>query len=329
MTAVKRTPFALLIEIPNLSFAASNGAGAATEPKSRTRSRVRLKMMRDGRGGTPPFTSGPHTAAHSGSAQSMRPSGSLSIRSLQISAKRHVDVQSSLLFRLPSSHSSPHSISPLPQVSDTPLHWPPSQASPPVQLWPSSQAMPFGAMTSAGQFLETPSQVSGTSHESRAGRHTAPVLPAVCAHWPFRHVSRVHGLPSSSQKVPFGWSWFDGQASWTPSQNSATSQEFAGGRHSVVLLASAGQVTDVPVQNSATSQTPAAARHVDTAGRYPSAGHDGVTPSQVSAMSHGPAIGRQTCPAAVAPAPVQVPATHVEDDEQMSPSLQTVPFGFS
>src|SRR5206468_9523316 len=45
---------------------------------------------------------------------------------------------------------------------------------------------------------------------------------------------------------------------------------------------------------SAASQTPAAARHSEVGGWKVSAGQSALTPSQLSATSHGPATGRQT-----------------------------------
>src|SRR5439155_22480948 len=63
----------------------------------------------------------------------------------------------------------------------------------------------------------------------------------------------------------------------------------------------------------ATSQPPGAARHAGGAGWRVSAGQSSLTPSQLSATSHGPAAGRQTpvllaSAGHAARAPVQVSA---------------------
>src|SRR5207249_1642060 len=93
---------------------------------------------------------------------------------------------------------------------------------------------PAGSRTSAGQSLETPSQLSAMSHDPAAGRQTAVLF------------------------------WSAGQAPSEPVQNSAASQAPAAARHWEVegLKASAGQAALVPVQNSATSHGPAAPRHI-------------------------------------------------------------------
>src|SRR5262245_5787836 len=107
-------------------------------------------MIRDRRAGMPPFTSGPQIDEHSGSEQSILPSGSLSTRSLQISSRRQLAEQLSPLTVLKSSHCSPQSISPLPHRVDNPRHSPVSHASETVQASPSSQARPSGLWMSVG-----------------------------------------------------------------------------------------------------------------------------------------------------------------------------------
>src|SRR5437763_1136200 len=99
--------------------------------------------------------------------------------------------------------------------------------------------MPADFLTSAGQAVVLPPQVSARSRAPAAPRHTAPLFPAGCAQVMVlpSHRSRVHGLVSAVHAVPAD------------------------------CLASAGQVVLVPVQFSATSHSPAAARH--TAPAFP------------------------------------------------------------
>src|SRR5437762_1777286 len=89
--------------------------------------------------------------------------------------------------------------------------------------------------------------------------------------------------------VPAGWRASGGQAAFTPSQFSVTSQIPADGQHGAVLFASTGQAALEPVQFSAGSQTPAEARHTTVDDWKTSAGQASFTPSQLSATSHTPA----------------------------------------
>src|SRR2546422_32109 len=87
-------------------------------------------------------------------------------------------------------------------------------------------------MTSAGQVVLDPVQVSAGSHPPAEARQTAPALPTACgqvAPVP-SHRSRVQGFASAVQAVP------------------------------LVFLASVGQLVLDPVQLSARSHSPAAAR---------------------------------------------------------------------
>src|SRR5207253_405221 len=103
------------------------------------------------------------------------------------------------------------------------------------------------------------------------------------------------------------WKPSAGQASFTPSQLSATSHGPALARHSAVLFASAGQAASVPVQVSAGSQTPAEARHSTVAGWKPSVGQSSFTPSQLSATSQGPALHASPSSAQAVPLAAGVP----------------------
>ena len=65
------------------------------------------------------------------------------------------------------------------------------------------------ANPSAGHVALVPVQFSATSQSPAAARHTVPAFPAGCVHAgapavPL-HTSLVHGLPSSVQPVPAGW----------------------------------------------------------------------------------------------------------------------------
>ena len=82
-----------------------------------------------------------------------------------------------------------------------------------------------------------------------------------------------------------------------PSQTSAVSQAPAAARHSLVSLASTGQLAPSPSQVSAASQTPAAERQTVVSGSKTSAGQASLMPSQTSATSQVPAAARQTVPA--------------------------------
>src|SRR5206468_228421 len=80
-----------------------------------------------------------------------------------------------------------------------PLHWSSVQG-----LVSAVQAVPDGFLTSDGQLVLDPSQLSATSHSPPTARQPAPALPAGCwqvvlvpLHW-----SRVQGLPSSVQAAP-------------------------------------------------------------------------------------------------------------------------------
>ena len=130
----------------------------------------------------------------------------------------------------------PSSVQPLLslQLIGVPPQLPPVHTSGDVQALPSLQGVLSGLWPSVGQDVDVPSQDSGTSHESTAGRQTPPVAN-----------------PSAGQLGP------------VPSQDSATSHTPFALRQTVpVANPSAGQKMLVPVQTSATSQTPLEARHV-------------------------------------------------------------------
>src|SRR5437867_6458147 len=95
--------------------------------------------------------------------------------------------------------------------------------------------MPADFLTSAGQAVVTPSQVSARSHSPAAARQTAPAALMASA----------------------------GQGALVPVQFSAASHRSTAARQTVLegRKALAGQVVLVPVQVSAASQGPAAARH--------------------------------------------------------------------
>src|SRR5205823_4553920 len=88
------------------------------------------------------------------------------------------------------------------------------------------------------------------------------------------------------------------QASFVPSQVSVV-QRLPSSVHPVpaATFPSAGHAGPVPVQLSAASHSPAEARHTVKLDRKASGGQALLVPSHVSSTSHGPAIGRQTAPA--------------------------------
>src|SRR5881296_1494233 len=95
--------------------------------------------------------------------------------------------------------------------------------------------MPADFLTSAGQAVVTPPQVSARSHSPAAARQTVPAPLMASA----------------------------GQVALDPVQFSAASHRSTAARQTVLegRKALAGQVVLVPVQVSAASQGPAAARH--------------------------------------------------------------------
>src|SRR5439155_21762235 len=97
-----------------------------------------------------------------------------------------------------------------------------------------------------------------------------------------RHATPAGRKPSGGQSLP------------TPSQLSATSQRSAAGRHSRLLLRSAGHAAFDPVQVSVRSHTPAAARHTVPEGSSVSLGQSVLVPVQFSATSQSPAAGPHT-----------------------------------
>src|SRR5439155_1512800 len=128
------------------------------------------------------------------------------------------------------------------------------------------------------------------------GRHSAVLLVSAghSGPLPVQKSSTSHPPVAGRQSVLPGAKASAGQSSWTPSQLSAVWLGPDGGRHSAVLLASAGQPGPVPVQKSSTSHTPVAGRQSVLLGAKASAGQPSSTPSQLSAVSHGPAAGRHS-----------------------------------
>src|SRR5438034_997588 len=226
--------------------------------------------------------------------------------------------------------------------------------------------MPADFLTSAGQAVVTPAQVSATSHSPAAARHTVPAFPAGCVQVLVlpSHRSRVHGLVSAVHAVPADCLASAGQVVLVPVQLSATSHSPAAARHTapafpagcvhvalvplhtsvvhtlpssvqVVPLAfktSAGQAVVTPSQVSARSHSPAAARQTVPAVLMASAGQAVLVPVQVSAMSHPPAAARHTVPAFPA-ACVHVGAPtvplHTSAVHTLPSSVQLVPAAFT
>src|SRR5436309_1585398 len=129
-------------------------------------------------------------------------------------------------------------------------------------------AVPVLALAAArNPMIFAPGQVSATSHSFAAVRHTAPALPGGC--WQSvlvpSQVSAVQGSPSSPQGAP-------------------------------ALPAGCVHVALVPLHTSAVQGLPSSERAAPAGGTAP-AGQALFVPSQLSAMSHGPAAARQTVPA--------------------------------
>src|SRR5207249_3978938 len=184
---------------------------------------------------------------------------------------------------------------------------------------------------SGGQSLLAPSQLSARSQAPAAGRHTAELLASAgqLGPVPGQLSAGSHAPCEARHTVEAGWKASGGQAAPVPSQVSAASHAPAAGRHtappfparcwqasfvpsqvSVVqrlpssvhgvpagTFPSAGHAGPVPVQVSAASHSPAEARHTVKLDRKASGGQALLVPSHVSSTSHGPAIGRQTAPA--------------------------------
>jgi hypothetical protein len=149
-----------------------------------------------------------------------------------------------------------------------PMQTPPWQVSVCVQTLPSSHGVESGWNEFGGQSLDTPSQLSATSHASAAARQVAVLFrssgqPAI---EPLQFSGRSHAPAAGRQTVEGGWK------------------------------SSVGQVGLEPVQFSATSHAPAALRHTVDAGKKSSAGHDPLDPLQASATSQLPALLRHTVP---------------------------------
>src|SRR5947207_2996979 len=193
--------------------------------------------------------------------------------------------------------------------------------------------MPADFLTSAGQAVVTPPQVSARSHSPAAARQTAPVALMASAGQgalvPVQFSAASHRSTAARQTVLEGRKALAGQVVLVPVQVSAASQGPAAARHTVpalpagcvqvvlvplqmsrvqtlpssvhavpfVFKASVGQVVLVPVQLSARSHSPAAAGHTVPAVPMASAGQAVLVPVQVSAMSHPPVAARHTVPA--------------------------------
>ena len=149
--------------------------------------------------------------------------------------------------------------------------WPaPSQESDPSHAPPfdvPTHVVVEGRKPSAGQALDEPEQLSATSHEPAAMRHTVPAMAMTS----------------------------DGQLLLAPLQVSAMSHPPATPRQTVpaVAMTSAGHDALVPVHCSAASHKSVAARQTVDAGAKLLAGHRPLA-SQVSAGSQRPADARHT-----------------------------------
>jgi hypothetical protein len=125
-----------------------------------------------------------------------------------------------------------------------------------------------GSSASAGHTVLAPVQVSVVSQMPVPARHVAPALPAGC--WQVSlvplHWSRLQGLPSELQAVPFDF------------------------------LASPGQAAPAPVQVSVRSHSPPFPRQTTDEGSKASGGHTVLEPVQLSVTSHTPAEARQVAP---------------------------------
>jgi len=158
-----------------------------------------------------------------------------------------------------------------------------------------------GSKSSGGQAAPEPVQLSATSQAPAAGRHTTDAgSKASAGHAALvpSHVSSTSHGPAAGRHTapPFpARCW---QASFVPSQVSVV-QRLPSSVHGVPAgtFPSAGHAGPVPVQVSAASHSPAEARHTVKLDRKASGGQALLVPSHVSSTSHGPATGRQTAPA--------------------------------
>src|SRR5438093_2401246 len=159
--------------------------------------------------------------------------------------------------------------------------------------------MPADFLTSAGQAVVTPPQVSARSHSPAAARHTVPAFPAGCVQVLVlpSHRSRVHGLVSAVHAVPADCLASAGQVVLVPVQFSATSHSPAAARHTAPAFpAGCVHVALVPLHTSVVQALPSSVQVVPLALKT-SVGQAVVTPPQVSAKSHSPAAARHTVPA--------------------------------
>jgi hypothetical protein len=186
--------------------------------------------------------------------------------------------------------------------------------------------VPLVWKASRGQDGLTPSQLSATSHSPLAGRQIVPALLVGCRQAPLpSQASDVQALPSSVQLVPAGWKSSAGQDELIPSQLSAASHSPLAARQTVPAWPAGCRHDPLPLQASAVQTFPSSVQLVP-AGRNPSAGQLGLTPSQVSAGSHSPLAVRQTVPALPAgceqlPLPLHVSVVHT-----LPSSVHAVPF---
>src|SRR5947199_307926 len=161
--------------------------------------------------------------------------------------------------------------------------------------------MPADFLTSAGQAVLTPSQVSARSHSPAAARQTAPAALMASAGQgalvPVQFSAASHRSTAARQTVLEGRKALAGQVVLVPVQVSAASQGPAAARHTAPAFpAGCVHVALVPLHTSVVQALPSSVQVVPLAFKT-SAGQAVVTPSQVSARSHSPAAARQTVPA--------------------------------
>jgi hypothetical protein len=180
------------------------------------------------------------------------------------------------------------------QVPLEPLHWSRVQG-----LLSLVHVVPLGLMTSAGQDVLDPVQVSCGSHTPVEARQVVPALPAGCwqaalepSHW-----SRVQGLLSSVHAVPLGLMTSAGQDVLEPVQVSCGSHTPVEARQIVPPFpAGCWQVPLEPLHWSRV-QGLLSLVHVVPLGLMTSVGQVVLEPVQVSCGSHSPVEARQVVPA--------------------------------
>jgi len=150
---------------------------------------------------------------------------------------------------------------------------------------------------------------SATSHSSTAGRHTAPWFFVVCVQTALVPLQRSFEqmLPSSVHVVLLDLKVSVGQVVLVPVHVSVMSHSLTAARQTAPALpVGCVHAAPVPLQTSRVQAFPSSVQAVSIA-LNASDGQAALVPEQISAMSHSPALARQTLPAGARASPGQAP----------------------